>query len=141
MKNKSTILILSLILSIQISFGNVISNKNNNIKSFKSTIMIDLDGVLDNYTKYDNNKIPEIKSGAKEFLENLSQDYRLILFTTRNTKQATEWLIKNKIDIYFYDVTNVKIPAKIYIDDKAINFKGNYEQTMEDIKNFNVYWK
>ncbi|MBR1908139.1 hypothetical protein IJ818_04300 [bacterium] len=105
--------------------------------------MIDLDGVLDNYTKYDNNKIPEIKSGAKEFLENLSQDYRLILFTTRNTKQATEWLIKNKIDIYFYDVTNVKIPAKIYIDDRAIaiNFKGNYEQTMEDIKNFNVYWK
>ena len=103
--------------------------------------MIDLDGVLDNYTKYDYDKIPKIRTGTKEFLEELSKDYKLILFTTRNTKQATEWLIENKIDMYFYNVTNVKIPAKIYIDDRAITFKGNYKQTLQNIKNFNVYWK
>ena len=121
--------------------ANTISEHNKNLRKTNPIIMIDLDGVLDNYTKFDNNKIPKIKNGAKEFLEGLSQNYKLILFTTRNTKQATEWLIENKIDMYFYNVTNVKIPAKIYIDDRAITFKGNCKQTLEDIKNFEVYWK
>jgi len=38
---------------------------------YKKTIMIDLDGVLNNYTKYDENVIPEIKDGAKDFLQQL----------------------------------------------------------------------
>ncbi len=29
--------------------------------------MIDLDGVLNNYSKYEENYIPDIKEGAKEF--------------------------------------------------------------------------
>ena len=108
----------------------------------KKTIMIDLDGVLDNYNgKYDENKIPDIKSGAKEFIEKLSSDYELILFTTRNSKLATIWLQDNKIDKYFKDVTNVKTPAYIYIDDRAIKFEGNYEKTLEEIENYKVYWK
>ncbi len=37
----------------------------------KKTLMIDLDGVLNNYTKYEENFIPEIREGAAEFLPNL----------------------------------------------------------------------
>ena len=106
----------------------------------KKTIAIDLDGVLDNYTKYTDN-IPPIKKGAKEFIAKLSKDYNLILFTTRSPKLATIWLINNKIDKYFKDVTNVKVPVYIYIDDRAINFNGDYNKTLGEIKDFEVYWK
>ena len=108
----------------------------------KKTIMIDLDGVLDNYTYY-TDEIPEIKTGAKEFLEKLykSNKYEMILFTTRPLKQATIWLQNNKIDKYFKDVTNVKIPAYIYLDDRSIKFEGDYDKTFSEIENFKVYWK
>ncbi len=68
---------------------------------YKKTILIDLDGVLNNYTHYEENNIPSIKDGAKEF----------------------------------------KIPAYMYIDDRAIQFNGNFEQLYKDIINFKVYWK
>ena len=53
---------------------------------YKKKILIDLDGVLNNYTKFDENIIPEIKKGAEEFLNKLFNlgEYDLVLFTTRN---------------------------------------------------------
>ena len=36
---------------------------------YKKTIMIDLDGVLNNYTIYEENSIPGIKQGAREFVQ------------------------------------------------------------------------
>ena len=105
----------------------------------KKPIMIDLDGVLDNYTRY-SDEIPEIRIGAKDFVKTLSKDYELVLFTTRNSKQALVWLQKNKIDKYFSNVTNVKIPAYIYLDDRAIKFNGDYNKTLDEINNFKTYW-
>ena len=109
---------------------------------YKKTIAIDLDGVLDEYTgKYDENSIPKIKDGARDFIIKLSKDYDLVLFTTRKLMLATKWLIDNKIDKYFSDVTNVKPPAFIYLDDRALKFNGNYDDTLNAIKNYKVYWK
>ena len=112
-------------------------------KNYKKTIMIDLDGVLDNYSTYDKDSIPEIKTGAVDFIKKLDKTskYELVLFTTRSPKLATEWLIKNKIDKYFKDVTNVKYPAYIYLDDRAVQFRGDYKTTFDEIEKFNVYWK
>lgn len=103
--------------------------------------MIDLDGLLDNYSTYDKNSIPEIKIGAVDFIERLDKTgkYELILFTTRSPKLATEWLIKNKIDKYFKDVTNVKYPAYIYLDDRAVQFRGDYKTTFDEIEKFNIF--
>ena len=53
----------------------------------KKTIMIDLDGVLDNYSTY-TDEIPEIRKGAKDFVKKLSKNYELILFTTREPMKA-----------------------------------------------------
>ena len=55
-------------------------------------------------------------------------------------QQAVEQ-IKNNLDIFFKDVTNNKIPSFLYIDDRTICFKGNFEKTLEEIENFKVYWK
>ncbi len=111
--------------------------------NFKKKILIDLDGVLNNYgnEKFDENYIPQVKVGAKEFLEELHQSAELYLFTTRNLMLSTKWLIKNNLDIYFKDITNIKIPSYLYIDDRCICFKGEYKDTLNEIKKFKVYWK
>ena len=109
---------------------------------YKPTILVDLDGVINNYNKY-TDEIPDLRDGAKEFIEKLYNlnKYQLVLFTTRNLLQATKWLIVNKIDKYFNNATNVKIPSYLQIDDRAICFKGDYNKTFSDIQNFEVYWK
>ena len=109
---------------------------------YLKTLLIDLDGVLNNYEKY-TEEIPSIKRGAKEFIEKLYNkgEYELILFTTRNKLQASKWLIDNKIDKFFKDVTNVKVPAYLHIDDRAICFNNDFEKTFNEIINFKAYWK
>lgn len=110
---------------------------------FKKKILIDLDGVLNEYGKkpFDENFIPEIKDGAVNFIKNLSEIAELYLFTTRNLLLSSKWLLENNLDKYFKDVTNVKIPSYLYIDDRCICFDGKYEETLDKIKNFKVYWK
>ena len=108
---------------------------------FIKKILIDLDGVLNEYKSFNENSIPEIKKGAKEFIEKLSQNSELYLFTTRNLLLASKWLIRNDLDKYFKDITNIKLPAFLYIDDKNICFNGDFKQTLEEIENFKVYWK
>ena len=108
---------------------------------FEKKILIDLDGVLNEYgkEKFDGKFIPQMKHGAREFLEKLSIDNDLYLFTTRNLMLATKWLIQNDLDKFFVDVTNIKIPSYLYIDDRTICFKGDYAQTFNEIKSFKVY--
>ena len=65
---------------------------------FKKTILIDLDGVLNTYDgKFDEQTIPPIKAGSYEFIKNLSDNYKIKIFTTRNRLLASEWIIKNRL--------------------------------------------
>ncbi len=108
----------------------------------KKIVMIDLDGVLNNYSgNYDKNIIPPAKVGAEEFLEKLSENYELKLFTTRNKELAQAWLVENGFHKYIKDVTNVKEPAWLYVDDRAITFRGDYNNLLDEIKNFQVWYK
>lgn len=113
------------------------------MQTFKKKILIDLDGVLNEYgtEDFDETKIPKIKNGAEDFLKELDKDAELYLFTTRNLMLATKWLIKNNIDKYFKDVTNIKIPSYLYIDDRTICFRGDYKKALNEIRTFKVYWK
>ena len=105
--------------------------------------LVDLDGVLNEYSgKYDEYKIPKIKEGAKEFLEKLSENYDIDIFTVRNKIRTIEWLQENKIIHLIKDVTNVKNPyASIIVDDRAISFSGDFNKVLELSKDFKPYWK
>ena len=108
---------------------------------YKKKILIDLDGVLNDYAgNYDEKNIPPLKDGAEEFLKELNKTAELYLFTARNLLMTSKWLKKNGIDIYFSDITNIKIPAFLYIDDRAINFKGDYKNMLKEISEFKPYW-
>lgn len=110
---------------------------------YKKKILIDLDGVLNEYRKedYNENYIPKIKSGAVEFIKELSKISELYLFTSRNLMLSAKWLIDNKVDKYFKDITNIKLPSYIYIDDRCVCFRGKYKESLEEIKRFKVYWE
>lgn len=112
-------------------------------KMHKQRILIDLDGVLNEYGKepFDENYIPKIKKGAIDFIKELSEIGELYLFTSRNLMLSAKWLCDNEIDKYFKDVTSIKLPSHIYIDDRCICFNGKYKQTLDQVKQFKVYWK
>lgn len=107
--------------------------------NFKKKILIDLDGVLNEYGKepFDENFIPKIKDGAVDFIKEVSQIGELYLFTTRNLLLSSKWLLENNLDKYFKDVTNVKIPSFLYIDDRCLCFRGKYDQTLKEIEQLN----
>lgn len=110
---------------------------------YKKKLLIDLDGVLNEYTgNYDENVIPPMKKGAKEFLEKFpKENYEIKIFTTRNRLLASKWLIDNGLDKIISDVTNVKEPAYLYIDDRCVLFNGDFNDTLQQINNFKAYWK
>lgn len=108
----------------------------------KKTILFDLDGVLNTYDgNYDKNYIPPIKDGAYNLIKELSNDYKIVIFTSRNSLITSKWLVANGLDEYVENVTNVKEPAYLMIDDRCINFDGDYKKLKERIKNFEVWYK
>lgn len=112
------------------------------MKTHKKTILIDLDGVLNEYTgSFEKDYIPPMKDGVKEFLEKLSINYELKLFTTRNKILATKWLVENDIDNFFVDITNTKDLAWLYIDDRCINFDGNFDNLVTSVNSFKPWYR
>lgn len=109
---------------------------------FKRTILLDLDGVLNEYTGgYDENFIPNPKQGVEEFLKELSVDFEMILFTTRDNLKAKNWLIEHKLDSYFKEITNEKKLSWLIIDDRCLKFDGDYNNLFNQIKNFKPWYK
>ena len=108
----------------------------------KRKILIDLDGVLNEYKgNFNKDFIPEMKVGADEFLEKLAQEFEIKIFITRNKLLTAKWLIRNNLDKHVEDITNTKDLAWLYVDDRTVCFEGNYLKTFENIKKFKSYWK
>jgi hypothetical protein len=109
----------------------------------KPRIMIDLDGVVHRYSKgfHDGSLYDGPMPGAKEFIDSLKDVYEIVIFTARvsttkdrfapasNIKYVEKWL--NKHNIYFDIVTSDKLPAIAYVDDRAIEFKGDWKYVRE----------
>ncbi len=111
-------------------------------KKFKKTILIDMDGVLNEYDgTFDENHIPKIKKGTPEFLEKLSENFEIKVFTTRNKILTSKWLIENNLDKLVKDITNVKELCWLYIDDRCIKFDGDFEDLKNKIDNFSPWYK
>lgn len=108
----------------------------------KKDICIDFDGVLNNYSGWQGNDyLADIKKGCLEFLKQLSINYNITILTTRDVTLVKDWLKKYNIYECIKSVTNQKIPAILYIDDRGLNFNGNYEELLSAINNFTPYWK
>lgn len=108
----------------------------------KRTILIDLDGVLNTYTgDYDEKFIPPMKDDADVFLERLAKIFDLKLFTTRPLELVEKYCAENNIGQYFSEITNVKKPAWLIIDDRCLSFNGNYQDMFLKILDFKPWYK
>ncbi|MGN0030489.1 MAG: hypothetical protein ACI37Q_00870 [Candidatus Gastranaerophilaceae bacterium] len=112
------------------------------MNNLKKTILIDLDGVLNTYSgKYDESYIPPIAKGAYQFIKDLSDEYKILVFTSRNLLLTSKWIIENNLEKYIDNVTNVKEPNYLIIDDRCINFNGDFTELKKKINNFKVWYK
>jgi len=108
----------------------------------KKRIYIDFDGVLNNYKGWKgNDELFEPQIGVMDFLNKLSQNYEIYIFSTRNPLNIADWLIKHDLRQYISNITNVKEPAYAYIDDRAIKFDGDYSNILAQLENFKPYWQ
>lgn len=108
----------------------------------KKTILIDLDGVLNTYNgEFKPDFIPDLKAGAFEFIQKLAVDYEVKIFTTRNKILAAKWAIKNGLEPFITDITNIKELCWLFVDDRCINFDGDYEKLFFKIRDFKPWYK
>lgn len=120
-------------------FLNAIRSTENHSKS----IAIDFDGALAHYipgmASRDEQGLP-IRH-AREALKQLKHDYRynIIIWTSRPiTRNLERWFRKYGIP---YDKIIQKPDCHMFIDDRAIKFNGNWNETLQEIKQFREWWK
>ena len=111
------------------------------------TLAIDFDGVIHKNSKgfHDGTVYDDPIEGSFEALNNLSKDYRLVIFSAKaksdrpliNGKSGVEliweWLEKHNMKQFIADVVSDKPRALYYIDDKAIHFT-DWNNTLKQIK-------
>lgn len=108
----------------------------------KKTILVDLDGVLNQYKgNYNKDFVEPIADGAYNFIKELSEDFKVVIFTSRNLLIASQWITDNKLADFVENVTNIKEPSYLIIDDRCINFRGDFEELKNKITNFKVWYK
>jgi hypothetical protein len=107
------------------------------------TICVDLDGVLNTFDEW---RGPEFfhppREGSGEFLAALKeQGFRVVILTCRWHEWVIEWLRRYDLSEFVDEVTDRKPPAHAYIDDRAVCFRGNFQQTLRSIEEFRPFWQ
>ena len=107
------------------------------------TVCVDLDGVLNTFDVW---RGPEYfhspRAGAHDFLRSLqAAGYRVVVFTVRWHAWAAEWLDANGLRQFVDEVTDKKPPAHVYVDDRAVCFRGDFDETLAAVNCFRPFWK
>jgi hypothetical protein len=106
------------------------------------TICLDFDGVLHSYRSgwRGTESIPDPPiHGTREAVARLRQQYRVVVYSARCRTSAGRLAVENWLrthDIEVDEVCDYKPPALVYVDDRAIRFHGDWEQTISDIQHF-----
>lgn len=118
-----------------------------------NVICIDFDGVIANYRTYSGKGFfGDPLPGAVEKIRELKdQGWIVIIHTTRSeTHQLKEYLELHDImyDYINYNPENIdqgcnmgKPLATVYLDDRAINFDGNWDKAFDNILNFSPWFR
>ena len=104
---------------------------------------VDLNGVLDAYTGWQGAEhFDPPREGAREFLVALRQrGYRIVIFTTRHDDDVWAWVDTHGLRELVDDVTNRKPAAHVFVDDRAVCFRGDFDATLKDIDAFSAHWE
>jgi hypothetical protein len=107
------------------------------------TVCLDFDGVLNNYIGWKGkNYLGEPKKGIIKFLDELSKDFdKIIIHSTRDKLSVAVWLKKHRLSKYNMVIYDKKPVATVYIDDRAIKFNGDFNETLKELESFKTYWE
>lgn len=112
----------------------------------KKRIMIDFDGVIHNYSEWNDGKIDGgIIPGAKESIDQLKDHYEIVIFTTRasdrnNGPEQAKKSVKDvasfleSFSVHYDMITAEKLGAVAYVDDRAIRFTGSWFDTLKELQ-------
>lgn len=108
-------------------------------------LAVDFDGVIHGYQSgwqgpqaTDDPPVP----GVRPFLEEMSNDYRIVIHSTRAETKAGVIAIYNYLrehHLYFDEITHLKPPARVYLDDRAMLFTGSFDGLPEKIRKFRTW--
>jgi hypothetical protein len=106
-------------------------------------VCVDLDGVLNTFDGWRGaDYFHPPRPGAENFLRSLGeQGYRVIVFTVRWAAHVEQWLDQHDLRRFVAEVTDKKPPAHVYLDDRAICFKGDFDHALRQIQNFKAHWE
>lgn len=117
------------------------------------SVCIDFDGVISEYKGFAGKGVfgSPIK-GVKESLEELRREgWRLIVHTTRGELSLVEeYLAKEGIPFHYlnynpdnekFSMSEEKPGAIVYVDDRALTFRGDWKKTYQEILIFKPWWK
>lgn len=115
---------------------------------YKQTVAIDFDGVINPVTCgwFIANTIPPDPptDGIKELIDELRKDYQVVIMTCRCSFEGGTKSVQEYLDMYNIKVdliTDQKIPAIVYLDDRGIQFDGNTSGLLRRIKNFKTWYQ
>jgi len=105
-------------------------------KEDKGSIGLDFDGVIHRYSEgwKDGSIYDKPIQGTEEALSSLlDKGFKLFIFTARDNKdEIPNWLETHFKDerLYNIKVTDKKLPAQLYIDDRGLRFE-NWKKSLE----------
>jgi hypothetical protein len=106
-------------------------------------VCVDLNGVLDSYTGWkEPDHFDPPRPGAAAFLRSLiEQNFDIVVFTTRHPAQVRRWLREHGLMQYVSAVTRRKPPAHGFVDDRAVCFTGDFDETLRRVAGFKAHWE
>ena len=104
-------------------------------------VSIDFDGVIADYDGWKGeDHLGKPMKGSINFIKRLLESgFKPVIHTTRNRNKIKQWLKFNKFPQI--EVTNIKYPSLVYIDDRCVQFKGNFNTLIKDLRKYDVYWR
>ena len=106
----------------------------------KKIIALDFDGTIA-HEDWNTREIKLINIRVRDFIDKVKDDFEIVIFSARNSskKQGSLLAMKKFLDdneIYYDRIAQKsegKIFADYYIDDRAIQFKGNWADVYDEL--------